>query len=94
MTDTPRKRGRPPGSPNKRPKPTMDLSNPAEARIAKNLDAVVDSLVDAAVVKGDVSAAKYLIDRLLGKATERVDIQQQTEQRIVVEYPDDWRKAN
>lgn len=87
-----RKRGRPPGSPNKKPVIDSGLS-PVERKIMRKAEDLAGVLIDAAILKGDVKAATYLIDRVLGKAKERVDINQQTETKIVVEYPDDWRKA-
>lgn len=91
----PRRRpGRPKGSKNK-PKITgiqrkTDGFVTAEDRIEGNIHSLVDVLIKSAVEDGDVMAAKYLIDRLWGKPTERRETTG-GEQRIVIEMKEDWR---
>lgn len=87
--DTQRKRGRPPGSTNK-PK-AEDAPASAERRIAHRMDDLVDALLDAATERGDVKTAQYLINRVLGKPTEKAEVTTKGEQTIKVEYVEDWR---
>jgi hypothetical protein len=93
--DEPRRRGpgRPKGSKNK-PKPTgrqraQGAFASADEAITANLPLLVDVLIKNAVEDGDVSSARYLIDRALGKPNERKEIA--GEQRIIIETKDDWR---
>ena len=44
----------------------------AEKRIADALPEIVEALIEQATVKKDWRAAVYLVDRLMGKPTERV----------------------
>ncbi|MGE3913692.1 MAG: hypothetical protein AB7K36_30365 [Chloroflexota bacterium] len=94
MAETERRRGRPKGTKNK-PKPTAKevakgKFSTADEKISANLPALLDVMIERAVVDGDVACAKYLIDRVLGKATERQEISQE-EQKVVIEIKDDWR---
>lgn len=94
--EEPRRRGpgRPKGSKNK-PKPTgrqrtQGSFASAEEAITANLPALVDVMIKSAVEDGDITSAKYLIDRLLGRTTERKEISG-GEQRIIIETKEDWR---
>lgn len=88
MTEQKRKRGRPPGSV-KRPKSERQL-DAVESKIVDHMDAIVSVMVDHAM-KGDVKIGQYLINRVLGKPTEKSEITQKGEQTIKVEYVEDWR---
>jgi hypothetical protein len=94
MEEQPRRRGRPKGSKNK-PKPTgkelvKRRYETVEEQITANLPSLIDVMLEAAVVDGDVNVAKYLLDRILGKPTERQEVSS-GEQKVVVEIKDDWR---
>ena len=92
--EQPRRRGRPQGSKNK-PKITgiqrkTDGFSTAEDRIQGNIHGLIDVLIKSAVEDGDVMAAKYLIDRLWGRPTERRE-NSGVEQKVVIEMKEDWR---
>lgn len=89
MTDQQkRKRGRPVGSV-KRPKPEMQL-NDVETKIVNNMDGLVSMMIDRAM-SGDVKVAQYLLNRVLGRPSEKSEITTRGEQTIKVEFVDDWR---
>lgn len=88
LTEQKRKRGRPPGSV-KRPKSERQL-NAVEAKIVDNMDGIVSMMVDRAL-SGDVKIGQYLINRILGRPTEKSEITTKGEQTIKVEYVEDWR---
>jgi len=90
MSEEKRKRGRPPGSV-KRPKPEVQF-NGFEKKIVSNLDDIVSMMVDRAL-SGDTAIAKYLIDRVAGRPTEKSVIETKGEQTIKVEYVEDWRNS-
>ena len=86
--------GRPKGSKNKKKAVGRELIKgkyeTAQERIAANLPSLIDVMIERAVVDGDVSCAKYLIDRILGKATERQEIV--GDNKVTIEIQDDWRQ--
>lgn len=87
----PKRRGRPPGSTNK-VKPDAALA-PPEARIADRTADLIDVLLDKAIDERDDKVAIYLLNRVLGKPTDRSEVLTKGEQTIKVEYVEDWRNG-
>ncbi len=87
--ETQRKRGRPPGSTNK--VRAESAPQAAEEKIAGRLDDVLDVLLDAATEDRDIKVAMYLVNRVLGRPTEKQEVVTKGEQTIKVEYVEDGR---
>lgn len=94
MTDQPRRRGRPPGSKNRAklaPVPEGQEFEAAQNMVVRELPRLIEVLVDSALDDRNVDSAKYLINRALGKPTEKSEITAEIDQRIEIEYVNDWR---
>jgi hypothetical protein len=89
----PKRRGRPPGSTNKsKQTPEAKLAS-GEQKIVARADDLFDVLLNAACDNQDVKVAKYLIDRIYGRPTDKSEIVTKGEQTIKVEYVEDWRNS-
>jgi hypothetical protein len=62
----------------------------AEQRIADRLPELIDRMFDLSK-EGDRDATVYLINRVMGKPTERVEAETNNNSTLEVVYVNDWR---